>query len=128
MKPPLLFFPIPSSSFPLLSSLLYLNYIRHVVLLADVCPVCRTTDREEDFMTETGNWKLLIATPDEAEVYLLKSRLESEGINCRIEELSRYPDKSHVGRSREFRAYVSVNEFESSQQVLEEDELDEEGL
>ena len=79
-------------------------------------------------MTESGNWKLLIATPDEAEVYLLRSRLESEGISCRIEALSSYPDKSHAGRSREFRAYVPVGEFEASQQVLEEDEFDDEDL
>jgi len=79
-------------------------------------------------MAETGNWKLLIATPDEAEVHLLKSRLEGEGISCRVEALSRYPDKSHVGRSREFRAYVPVGEFETSLQVLEEDEFDDEDL
>ena len=79
-------------------------------------------------MTESGNWKLLIATPDEAEVYLLKSRLENEGISCRIEALSRYPDQSHAGRSREFSAYVLVTEFEASQQVLEEDEFDDEDL
>ena len=77
-------------------------------------------------MTETGKWKLLIASPDEAEVYLLKSRLESEGIICRVEAQSRYPERSHVGKSREFKAYVPVSEFEASQQVLEEDELDEE--
>jgi len=76
-------------------------------------------------MAETGKWKLLMATPDEAEVYLLKSRLESEGIHCRVEALSRYPDESDAGRSREFRAYVPVNEFETSQQVMEEDYLDE---
>ncbi len=79
-------------------------------------------------MAETGKWKLLIATPDEAEVYLLKSRLESEGISCRIEALSSYPDKSHAGRSREFKAYVPVGEFEASQQVLQDDELDDEDL
>ena len=76
-------------------------------------------------MTETGKWKLLMATPDEAEVYLLKSRLESEGITCRIEAQSKYPERSTSGRSREFRAYVPVTEFETSQQVLEEDELEE---
>ncbi len=76
-------------------------------------------------MTEAGKWKLLIATPDEAEVNLLKGRLESEGISCRVETQNRYPDKSHVGRSREIRAYVPVDDFEASQQVLEEDELDE---
>jgi len=77
-------------------------------------------------MTETGQWKLLMASPDEAEVYLLKSRLESEGISCRIEARSGYPERSHVGRSREFRAYVPVSEFENSQQVLDEDQLEEE--
>ena len=76
-------------------------------------------------MTETGKWKLLVATPDEAEVYLLKSRLESEGISCRVEAQNRYPDKSHVGRSREFRAYVQISDFENSQQVIEEDDLEE---
>ena len=82
-------------------------------------------DREEGSMTETGKWKLIMASPDEAEVYLLKSRLESEGISCRIEAQSRYPEKSQTGRSREYRAYVPVNEFENSQQVLEEDNLEE---
>jgi hypothetical protein len=76
-------------------------------------------------MTEAGKWKLLIATPDEAEVYLLKSRLESEDISCRVEVLNRYPEKSHVGRSREFKAYVPVSEFEACQQVLDGDESDE---
>jgi hypothetical protein len=33
-----------------------------------------------------------------------------------------------VGRSREFRAYVPVSDFEASQQVLEEDEFDDEDL
>ena len=77
-------------------------------------------------MTGTEDWKLLIATPDESEVYLLKSRLESEGLSCRVDVQTRYPDKSHVGRSREFRAYVPVAEFETSLQVLEEDEMEEE--
>jgi len=108
--------------------LLYLSYISQVVWLAGICPVCGATGREEDSMAETGNWKLLIATPDEAEVYLLKSRLEGEGISCRVEALSRYPDKSHAGRSREFKAYVPVGEFETSLQVLEEDEFDDEDL
>ena len=76
-------------------------------------------------MTESGKWKLLISTPDEAEIYLLKSRLESEGVICRVESLSRYPDESSAGQSREFRAYVPVSEFESSQQILDEDDLEE---
>jgi len=79
-------------------------------------------------MTETGKWKLLMASPDEAEVYLLKSRLESEGLICRVEALKRYPEKSHAGRSREFRAYVPVEEFETSLQVFEEDDFDDEDL
>jgi len=77
-------------------------------------------------MTGTGDWKLLMATPDEAEVNLLKGRLESEGINCRVDVQDKYPDQSHVGRSREFRAYVPVGEFEASLLVLEDDEMDEE--
>lgn len=82
--------------------------------------------REEDFMTEAGKWKLLIATPDEAEVYLLKSRLESEGISCRVEAQTKYPEQSPSAGSKEYRAYVPVAEFEASQQVLEEQELAEE--
>ena len=77
-------------------------------------------------MTGTGDWKLLIATPDEAEVNLLKGRLESEGISCRVDEENRYPDQSHAGRFREFRVYVPVGEFEASLMVLEDDEMDEE--
>jgi len=76
-------------------------------------------------MAETGKWKLLMATPDEAEVYLLKSRLESEGIRCRVETQSSFPEKSQTGRSREFRAYVPLTDFETSQQVMEEDYIDE---
>ena len=76
-------------------------------------------------MTETGKWKLIMATPDESEVYLLKSRLESEGISCRIETLNKYPEKSQTGRSREYRAFVPVSQFESSQQVIEEDNYEE---
>ena len=79
-------------------------------------------------MTGTEDWKLLIATPDEAEVNLLKGRLESEGISCRVDEESRYPGQSHAGRSREFRVYVPVGEFEASLMVLEDDEMDEELL
>ena len=76
-------------------------------------------------MTQKGNWKLLMTTPDEAEVYLLKSRLESEGVNCRVEALDTFPEKSQSGRSGKFRAYVPVTQFEISQQILEEDYLDE---
>ncbi len=93
--------------------------------MAVVCPVSRTAVREEGFMAESGNWKLLIATTDEAEVFLLKSRLESEGINCRIETQNRYPENSQAGRSPEYRAYVSFRDFEASQQVLEEEDREE---
>ena len=77
-------------------------------------------------MTGNVDWKLLIVTPDEAEVNLLKGRLESEGIRCRVDVQNRYPDRSDAGRSREFRAYVPVGEFEASLLVLEDDEMDEE--
>lgn len=76
-------------------------------------------------MAESGKWKLLIATPDEAEVFLLKSRLESEGINCRIDRQNRYPENSQAGKSPEYRAYVPVKDFEASQQVLEEEDREE---
>jgi len=77
-------------------------------------------------MGEDGKWKLLITTRDEAEITFLKSRLESEGITCRVEALGGYPERSHTGRSKEYRAYVPLGEFEVSQQVLEEGEMAEE--
>ena len=96
--------------------------------MAEVVSLNFTADREEGFMTEAEKWKLLMASPDEAEVYLLKSRLESEGLVCRVEALSKYPERSHAGRSREFRAYVPVEEFEASLQVFEDDQYDDEEL
>ena len=76
-------------------------------------------------MTEVAKWKLLITTPDESEIYLLQSRLESEGVACRVEALTRSSDESHSGRFKEFRAYVALSEFESSQKILDEDDLEE---
>ena len=102
-----------------------MNYISQEVWLSGACPDSRATSREEDSMTENGRWKLLVTTSDEAEVYLLKSRLESEGVICRVETLGKYPDESSAGQTREFRAYVALSEFESSQQILDEIDLEE---
>lgn len=88
--------------------------------------VHRITDREDGFMGGDGKWKLLITTQDEAEIYLLKSRLESEGITCRVEAPGGFPERSYTGGLKEYRAYVPLGEFEASQQVLEEGELAEE--
>ncbi len=75
--------------------------------------------------TGAVQWKLLIATADGDEVHLLKGKLESEGIQCRIETRKEYPGSPNPGRPVEFRAYVPVSEFESSLQVLEDEEADE---
>lgn len=76
-------------------------------------------------MTKPGDWKLLIATSDESEAHLLRRRLVSEGIQCKVKEESDYPGVSHGGRAREIQLYVPVAEFEASQQVVESDELGE---
>lgn len=77
-------------------------------------------------MTESGKWKLLAVTPDEAEVQLLRGRLLSEGITCRIETAKSYPGPPHGGGLLEYKAYVPVSDFEASQQILDEEDLDEE--
>lgn len=78
-------------------------------------------------MTKTIQWKLLIATSDESEAYLLKHRLESEGINCRVQSHSVYPGVPHGGRTREFQVFVPVTEFESSLHVMESGDMEEDG-
>lgn len=79
----------------------------------------------EEIMTKASDWKLLIATSDASEAQLLRHRLISEGIQCKVEEENQYPGVSHGGRTREIRVYVQVTEFESSQQVIEGGELGE---
>jgi hypothetical protein len=76
-------------------------------------------------MTKDVSWKLLIATSDEPEASLLKKRLESEGISCRLQVRNIYPEVSHGGKAREFQVYVPGAEFEASQQALEQGELEE---
>jgi hypothetical protein len=90
----------------------------------DRCPV----SGEEVIMAETVKWKLLMATSDESEAYLLKNRLESEGILCRVQTSRIYPGNSHGGRTKEFKVFVPVAEFEASQQALEYSEMGEDGL
>lgn len=80
----------------------------------------------EVIMTKPTRWKLLVATSDETEAHLLKHRLSSEGIPCRIEAESTYPGVPHGGRSREVQVYVPVTEFETSQQVIENTDFGEE--
>ncbi|MDT8396148.1 MAG: DUF2007 domain-containing protein [bacterium] len=76
-------------------------------------------------MPEKTRWKLLVATSDESEAYLVKGRLESEGIECLVEVKDRLPVETQGGRAREFLVQVAVSEFEASQQILDED-MDEE--
>jgi hypothetical protein len=76
-------------------------------------------------MTTSAGWKLLLATSDEPEAFLLKNRLESEGITCRLQISDSYPGVSHGGRTREIQVYVPDSEFEVSQQAMEMQEADE---
>ena len=80
---------------------------------------------EEVIMTKSVEWKLLIATSDEPEASLLKNKLESEGIHCRLQIRNDYPGVPHGGKTREIQVYVPVAEFEASQQIVEFDEIDE---
>jgi hypothetical protein len=79
----------------------------------------------EVVMTETAKWKLLLATSDESEAHLLKNKLVSEGIRCRVQAEKAYPGVPHGGRTREIQVYVPVTEFEASQLVIESTELGE---
>jgi hypothetical protein len=80
---------------------------------------------EEVIMTKPTEWKLLIATSDESEAYLLKHRLVSEGIQCRVRAENTFPGVPHGGRTKEIQVYVPVTEFEASQLVIESTELGE---
>ncbi len=77
-------------------------------------------------MAEKTSWKLLVATSDESEAVLVKGRLESEGIACLLEVKERLPGETGGGRAREFLVQVDVSEFETSQQIMEEELADEE--
>ena len=72
-------------------------------------------------MAEKSEWKLLVSTSDESEAYLVKGRLESEGIGCRLEVKERLPGETVGGRDRKFLVHVPVGDFEASQQTLEEE-------
>lgn len=77
-------------------------------------------------MEKSERWKLLLATSDESEAYLVKSRLEGEGIPCKIEAAQPYPGAEHGGRTKEVSVFVPLVDFEASLQVLEEKDLEEE--
>jgi len=85
----------------------------------------RGISMEEEVMTKTIKWKMLVATLDESEAYLLKHRLESEGIQCRVQTGNAYPGISHGGRARELQVYVPVTEFEASQQAIDFNDMEE---
>ncbi len=76
-------------------------------------------------MVKSESWKLLLATSDESEAYLVKSRLEGEGIPCKIEASQPYPGVDHGGRSKEVSVYVALKDFEASLQALEEEDSEE---
>ena len=72
-------------------------------------------------MPGSERWKLLVATSDESDAYLIKSRLDAEGIPARIEANKDYPGVEHGGRRGEISVYVDLAYFEASLQVLEKD-------
>jgi hypothetical protein len=76
-------------------------------------------------MVKGERWKLLVATSDESEAYLVKSRLEGEGIPCKIEASQPYPGVDHGGRSKEVSVYVALKDFEASLHALEEKDSEE---
>ncbi len=76
-------------------------------------------------MVKSESWKLLLATSDESEAYLVKSRLEGEGIPCKIEASQPYPGVDHGGRSKKVSVYVTLKDFEASLQALEEEDSEE---
>ena len=77
-------------------------------------------------MTKSIQWKMLIATSDESEAYLLKNRLESEGIQCRVQTGVVFPGVSRGGRTKELKVYVPATEFETSQQAVDFSDIEEE--
>lgn len=77
-------------------------------------------------MAEKTSWKLLVATSDESEAVLVKGRLESEGIGCLLEVNERLPGETSGGRAREFLIQVDVDQFELSQQIMDEELADDE--
>jgi hypothetical protein len=80
---------------------------------------------EEVIMTKADEWKLLIATSDESEAHLLRNKLASEGIRCKLRADNTYPGYPHGGRTREIQVFVPAEEFEVSQQVVEIGDLEE---
>ena len=77
-------------------------------------------------MAEKTSWKLLVATSDESEAVLVKGHLESEGIGCRLEVKEKLPGETVGGRAREFLIQVDVDQFELSQQIMDEELADDE--
>ncbi len=71
-------------------------------------------------MASKDNWKLLMSTSDESEANLTRSRLEIEGIQCKMEVKSSFPGVEHRGSGPEIHIFVLLESFELSQQVLAE--------
>ncbi len=84
-----------------------------------------TDSRGRLSMTITVKWKLLAVTPDESEAYLLKSRLDGEGIQCKLDSFKAFPAMSSTGLGSEFKLYVPLADFEASQQVLQDQDPEE---
>jgi len=71
-------------------------------------------------MVRADNWKLLMSTSDESEANLTRSRLEAEGIQCKILVMNSFPGEEHRGSGKDIQILVKLESFELSIQVLEE--------
>lgn len=63
-----------------------------------------------------------MSTSDESEASLTRSRLEAEGIQCKMHVKSSFPGAEHRGGRRDIQIFVRLENFELSVQVMEENE------
>ncbi|UCF31003.1 MAG: DUF2007 domain-containing protein [bacterium] len=73
-------------------------------------------------MAKDVRWKLLVATPDDSEAFLIKRLLDGEEIPCRMEWDRTYPGSEQGAQRRKVRVYVALEDFEASQEILESDD------
>lgn len=76
-------------------------------------------------MTITVKWKLLAVTPVESDAHLLKSRLEGEGIQCRLDSFKAFPAMSSTGLASQYKLYVPQADLEAGQEVLQDQDPEE---
>ncbi len=76
-------------------------------------------------MTTKVEWKLLTVTPYESEAHLMQSRLDDEGIQCRLDSFKAFPAMSSTGLGSQYKLYVPLADFEASQEVFQEQDPEE---